>query len=373
MGTPFLDLRSVPAGIRTLDQGGDPLVANPADALQRPLNYPRIWLYAFSLLRINEQNLSIVGLLFAFLYLLCVSKLILAAKATWELVILLISSLSIAPLFALERGNTDLLVFALVFAGAILSRASERAGAFLIAVLLKLFPLAALAAEAIRQRGRNRFWPVGAIGLGIVLLAAQWRDLILIQRGTPVISSASFGFLSLKETLFLFFMGHAFFGQNAFVVALGAVVLCLLATLVLAARAWKKPHRFNQATLQTPAGDMFCVFASIYAATFVIGSNWDYRLIFLVPTAPFALELIRSRTHFRWGLAYILCLLFTESCVAFEGGYKSLVAQAVTLTMFCLVLELLVEQLKTQAKIEERSNLHLESKLTESETLALSR
>jgi hypothetical protein len=41
----FLDLQSIPAAIETLHQGGDPLIANPADPTHRPMNYPRVWLY----------------------------------------------------------------------------------------------------------------------------------------------------------------------------------------------------------------------------------------------------------------------------------------------------------------------------------------
>jgi len=279
---------------------------------------------------------------------------------------LLLISLSIGPLFALERGNTDVLIFAIVFAGSLLSRASERAGIFLIAMLLKLFPLATLVVDAVRQPGRNRLWPLGAIGLGIVLLAAQWRDLILIQHGTPTVACASYGMLSLKETLFLFFMGHGLFGSDADVVALAAVVCCLLGSLLLVAWVWKRSSRFDASVLQTRAGDLFFVFGAIYAATFVIRSNWDYRLIFLVPTAPFALELMRSRAHF-WGLSYIVCLLFVENCIAFEGGYKSLFAQAATFLLFFLVITILVEQVKSHCASAGTSVLAMETGLPELE------
>ena len=69
---------------------------------------------------------------------------------------------------------------------------------------------------------------------------------------------------------------------------------------------------------------MFSIFGSIYAFSFIIGSNWDYRLIFLVPTLPFAIErgntdllvfsliflgLMSSSKHLRWGTFFLSALL----------------------------------------------------------------
>jgi hypothetical protein len=112
---PFMDLRSIAAGVQTLQHGGNPLVINTFEALQRPLNYPKVWLYIFSFLGIQDQNVMMVALLFCALYLLCISKLIFQAKSSLECLTVLLAGLSVAPLIGFERGNIDLVVFAIAF------------------------------------------------------------------------------------------------------------------------------------------------------------------------------------------------------------------------------------------------------------------
>ena len=80
----FFDLRSITAGMETERHGGDALVANPYDRLKRPVNYPRVWLYLFSALHINDKNLPVAGVFFCSLYLLCISILILGSRSSME-------------------------------------------------------------------------------------------------------------------------------------------------------------------------------------------------------------------------------------------------------------------------------------------------
>ena len=169
---------------------------------------------------------------------------------------------------------------------------------------------------------------------------------------------SAFGVISLRECLRLFLLQNVLETQKGLHVSHAAIVICVLASqasvvlcrgaaLLFAVRLWKKPLTFDGQLLQSKAGGLFFLFGTIYAATFAVGSNWDYRLIFLIPTLPFAFELTRNPVHFRWGLAYILCVLFAENCISWAVEYKSLVAQAVTVALFFLVLRILVEQGKS--------------------------
>jgi hypothetical protein len=346
MAPPFLDLRSIPAGVRTFQAGGDPLRDNPADPLRRPMNYPRVWVYVFAWLGVTDRNVWIPAFLFCALYLLGVSKLIWQGRNAWEFAVLLIAGISIAPLFAMERGNTDLLVFAIVFLGCMVEAAPFRAAAFGLAAILKIFPAAAVLAEVLRQRGRKRLWPLGMLILLAIAIAAQWKDILLIRNGTPIVSYASYGMLSLKETVWIFLVAHGWLAGSVAYVAVGAMVACYLAGAIIAWRAWRKPAGLPDATPRSKAGELFFVFGSVYAATFILGSNWDYRLIFLIPTLPFALELWRNREERGWALAYVICVLLAENCAGFEGGYRMVCGSALTVTVFLLLLPRLVQQEK---------------------------
>jgi hypothetical protein len=57
---------------------------------------------------------------------------------------------------------------------------------------------------------------------------------------------------------------------------------------------------------------MFAILGAIYAFCFMAGSNWDYRLIFLIPTLPFAFILTRQPEYKYWSMAYIILVIFYE-------------------------------------------------------------
>jgi hypothetical protein len=350
---PFLDLRSIPTAVRVMQRGGDPLTNNPLDTLHRPFNYPRIWLYAFEFLHITEQNFWIVGILFCALFLLCISKLIRERERAWEHLVLLVAGLSVSVMFGFERGNTDLLIFALVFFGCSLNKAPQRTVTFLAGALLKFFPLAALAAETVRQRGRNRLWPMGGLLAGVAFLALQRRDLALIQTGTPTSVAASYGALSLRETVWYLLVRHGWLRSNEMLVGIICALACWIGGLLLVVYVLRRPNRFDGEKLQSRAGDWFFVFGAIYAATFAIGSNWDYRLIFLIPTLPFAFDLASRNS--RWALVYIPCVLLAENCVAYEWENTSLPGQYLTVALFFMILAVLAEQAKCYLGVTNRA------------------
>jgi hypothetical protein len=363
----FLDLRTVPAALRTLQQGMDPLVSNPSEALGRPFNYPRIWLYAFSLLRINEQNVWIVGLLFCAVYLLCVARLILERDTPWQHWVLLFGALSVAGFFAIERGNNDLFIFAVVFAGCAFPRASRRAGMLLAATILKLFPLVALLAEAMRQRGKNRIWSVAAIIAAVVILGLQYHDLALIRHGTPASLAASYGVLSMRETLWYAVMHYGLWGPNMATLPFLAELFCWLAGLGVAFYAWKRPYKIEPSLEESREAAAFFIFGTIYVSTFAVGSNWDYRLIFLIPTLPLAFEFVRQPRYRRWSVAYIIGVLLADNIVGFDWGYRLVLSQGITFAVFLLTLVMLVKQLKGYIASGQARNEQIDTTGTEAE------
>ena len=104
--TPFLDLQGFPTGLQVYRQGGDPLIANPLDPRKRPLNYPRLMMFLFAALGITQKNLPLFGVLLCALYLTCITALIWRARSRLEAVLLLVASLSAAPLLAVSIAMT---------------------------------------------------------------------------------------------------------------------------------------------------------------------------------------------------------------------------------------------------------------------------
>lgn len=336
----FVDLDSIPTAIETLHQGGDPLVKNWADPYHRPLNYPRVWMYLFSAAGITTENLSTAAIALCALFLGCISFLILDAKHPADAAILLLAGLSVSPLFAMERGNNDMFIFVLVFVACFVTNGYLKSGLFGAAALLKLYPVIAMMIDATRRSIKERAAAVLAILFVAALILLQWRDVALIRHSTPVSSSMSYGAFSLEGELLHRTMRWGFLASLGWAV----VAECWLFGALAIRKAWGRPFEEDATIAKSKSAELFSVFGGIYVFTYAVGSNWDYRLIFLLPTIPLALEMARSVRHRWWGVAYLVLVGVAENSVALESTVGTLAGHVATFILFILLLIMLTNQ-----------------------------
>jgi hypothetical protein len=330
MNLPFSDLRVITGGIKTQQLGGNPITDNVGEALHRPMNYPRIWLYLFSWMGINESNVELVGIAFCIFYLICISLLIQQCTSAAGIVVLLIAALSVAPLFAIERANTDLLIFTLVFLVCLAGNRFLKSGVFFVAAALKIYPFAALIVDAIRRPWKERTVPLALAGLVVLSFAWQWRDFDAIRHSTPISPTLSYGVLCLKAQAA--YMSRKFFVSS-----------CVLAGFI-AGVTWLVRPQLDESLWDSKPGQLFLIFAGIYVFTFAIGSNWNYRLIFLLPTLPLAIELVRVTKNAPWSIAYIATVLLAENSSA-RGLYQATsLGDLATWAIFVALLIILLQQ-----------------------------
>jgi hypothetical protein len=336
----FVDLYSIPAAVETMHSGGDPLIANPADPKHRPMNYPRIWLYLFSAARITTSNISIVALIFCGLYLSCMSYLIVQAKRTVDVVILLIATVSLAPLLAMERGNNDMFVFTIAFLGCVATNQYLKSGAFGIGALLKIYPMAAMMLDTLRRPAKRRQVAMLLTGIVIVLFALQWHDLLLIGQNTPISRWTSYGVISLREEIL--------FGglQWGILVGLGWIIVleCWIAGALAIGRGWKNPWDMSGPDVNPMYLEMFTAFGAMYVFTYAIGSNSGYRLILLLPTLPLALDMARNSSHRLWAIIYVALVVLAENTVGFEQNGGTETGHLATFSLFLIILAFLAGQ-----------------------------
>ena len=172
---PFLDTRFVTAQVECWQRGIDVYVRNPCDPLGRTLDYSPLWLRLPFLGR-SAAWTPLFGLAIDLAFLLALFRMPWALGGAFDLVVAMGAVLAWATIFAAERGNTDLLMFAAAVWFAHLMRGSARARtagyALVLAVgLLKFFPLTLLA-FLVREPPR-RMWTIGALcGLALLLFVA---------------------------------------------------------------------------------------------------------------------------------------------------------------------------------------------------------
>jgi len=295
----FFDTRVITTGLDTYRLGGDPLVANRLDPWRRPMNYPRVWL-GLARLGIAEKDTATLGILIAcsfFAAMLLLMGRITAIEGAIYGMLLCLPAVTLG----LERGNIDLVIFALLVVAALLF--GQRAGTYgsygllTLATVLKLYPVCGF---VIGLRERRRL----GLALLVICVAASvfyfyWirKDIALIARRTPQIKEISYGRRVLFQELAAWHFAVDIEAWSRIAV-IGSVLLAVIASAVT-----------KQLEFSSRAGTLMTMGAAIYAGSFAVMNNFDYRLIFLLFLIPQLLEWARRRDPYRWvGVASIVMI-----------------------------------------------------------------
>ena len=158
---PFLDARFVTAQVECWSRGVDVYVRNPCDPLGRTLDYSPLWLRLPFLAR-SDGATPVFGLAIDLAFLAALFGLPWRLAGAFDAVVAVGAVMSWATIFAIERGNTDLLMFAAAVLFAHLSTRSAPARiagyALILCVgLLKFSPLSLLALLVREPARRSRF------------------------------------------------------------------------------------------------------------------------------------------------------------------------------------------------------------------------
>ncbi len=280
MSPSFADLRTITGGAESSRLGFDPMIQNPADPWGRTMDYPRIWESLFAL-GINQGDTLIIGLIMIFSFLVGLFLFVRDIDKKTAL-IMAIAVFSPAVLLGIERGNNDLLIFFLLAAALVTIRRSMvvATGLITLGAALMYFPIFGLLVLLGVPRRRALTLGGASLGLMCVYALATLPDLRLIETGALKGSSLSYGFNVLHTSV------HDYFHSTSNGTWLeGVSFLALLIIFILALRT--RGRRFSdQGTMAHQHMDAFRLGAAIYVGTFLLGNNWDYRLMFLLFTIP---------------------------------------------------------------------------------------
>ena len=262
----------------------------PHSCNQANFNYPPIWLY-LGYLGINGSHsawLSVVMIVAAFAVIIALFK----GRSALDGAVAMVAILSPSVMMGVERGNVDLLILALV-GGAALIYEEQRIGRVFwsalivgLAIALKLFPLFCVAVGA-RFSRRTLLFVCFIIVFSVVYFADISNYIVLIRRNVPTTFMLSYGY----KTIFLG-LDHlrAEAGLNAIALADTwiPIALAILILILAAVTALLNSHRgrFFCTVTHSVAGTAFLFGSGIYCGTFLLGTNFIYRLMFLLLCLP---------------------------------------------------------------------------------------
>lgn len=277
MDQPWLDARAVSGAAVAIEHGVDPLVANPGDPAGRPLNYPRAWL-VLAAWGVGPEQTWLLAWAFFGGALVGLMTLVPLVRSVGSGVVLALAVFAPTTWLAIERGNSDLMMFALCAVAAWQFAARPVAATALIhgAAFLKLYPVAAVAGLLSGDVARRRLL-VGTLALFAVYVVAIRGDIGLMHASTPRAASLAYGI----ETLPMLVAKNALV---SFGLVLGLAGMALAVTL---AAAYRRRLRGRIAHLShAHAVAAFRIGSGVYLGTFLMGQSFDYRLLFLVLVLP---------------------------------------------------------------------------------------
>jgi len=295
LATTFSDTMTVTNSIDCLLSGQDPYVVRSFDPFQRVYNYPPIWL-DLRYLGITGRSTNLLGV---FMALLLASSLLLLFSATrlGSGLIVFLAIISGPVLFAMERGNIDQILFALlVFGFFIIERTHGSARTFLecslivVLTILKIFPIAAVVV-LLKNRQRLLLAALTVVVSVAALLVTCGQDLPKVFANTPRVTLASFGGYTFFDAI-----SHAIHVLpiaskiNPRIALIGSLVLALLSVIAGLKYRTHLDKFLPSLDFYRARGCIAVSCLAIYVFVFFGGANFNYRLIFLLGVVGYLVE-----------------------------------------------------------------------------------
>lgn len=344
----FADMRTVQGALFSLSDGLNPQVNNPGDPWDRPMNYPSLWISIAETASLQyEANYLVFVSVMVSLFLGCCYFLV----KQFPSVTLLLMCFSGATLLAVERGNNDVLIFALLYVAALLPSIGYTLLIF-VAILLKIFPIVAIPAYIRSFRDITVMVFISLVAIAILL-----PEILEIRSGTPVSASLSYGSSSISAVAPRIADKLGINSVSISIPAVGvSVLLILLSFAIVVSPKLKERLLTTNATLFER--HLFLIGGCVYIGTFILSSNWDYRLIFLIFCVPYIMKL--DDGFLRFGLSVFLICSLNQLPLHYALGFIGVGVNILSkLILFVLFSPIIYLELKHNFKKFYSSRAHL--------------
>jgi hypothetical protein len=288
----FADLSTVTYSVDAINKGLNPYFDTSTDPFGRRFNYPSLILLIFNFLNLNGASTIYLGIGILILFLLGISFLLTPKiKSIKVYLFYFLILLSPAMFLLMERCNIDILIFLLILAAISLPYNLKKTNLFLksikyslllFASAIKLYPIFSIICLIIgTEKYRiGKYILFGTIILFSIYLFKISNEVKLITEATPQSAYASYG----KNILFEFLFENKKFAilMSWFVVLTGIIFASFdyLNKLIIENNNEEIDNSIRQKK------DFFIAGASIFLGSFILGNNFEYRLVFLLFCLP---------------------------------------------------------------------------------------
>ena len=335
------------------------------DAWQRIYNYMPIWI-EFLKLGIHKEYYYLFGILFSSLFFLAFFKLI-TINSKKEFFIYFLAILSPPIMLAVERGNYDTFIFFLCFLYIFLLKKNNlflNIFSYILIFftsLLKFYPIF-LVFLFFKKNLLNKILSISIFFIFFIYILINLTDIYLIKDNTQESVFFSYGYNVLEvglnnisyklNLIFLAGKNYLLGDYETFKNSISHILysnefkndhfmisrIFLLLTIFIIILKNLKPKNISK----IPESNNYLFFilgASIFCGTFALGANWDYRLIFLLFTFPYLLELKKNNKKFLFIkhslFVYLITLyLWISPITVFTSGLDEIITWLIFIFYF---------------------------------------
>jgi hypothetical protein len=353
---PFSDLDAISRAVTSKQEGFNPYIDNPYDLTSRKYVYTSIWLHIFDLFVLNKKiNFQVFNFLLIYLYALIYLKLAFDINKKFFSIILSLLFFSSASMLAVERLNTDIIIFILIYFIALTNSFKIQLIFYLTALYGKLYPI-----FSVFIFYKNKTILLFMIFLSFLLLFLIREEIfLLIKNGNEVALNFAYGVPTLTKGALYYSKKFDFFlnDQNYKIFKYIMIFIAsIYATFIVLIK-----FKFGEKLLVkkiTLEEKLFICGGGIFIGRFINFSNIDYGLIFLVFTLPYLLK--DKITYSKIFLIFLILISFNSIWFdLFEGdrytyAYFSLalIAHSVKIVIFSLICYYFGEILNNNLKIK---------------------
>lgn len=353
MAPSFADLRLITSASSCAQNGGWSYSDQSCDPWGRLFNYPNLWVDIFSTIGIGESQTALIGR---------VQIILLVAAIFWWLyfilnfawsrgkfsalfVIALLFSVSPPVLLLAERGNIDIWIFlGLSLVSVLLLRGGYYVPVAILGLLvaLKIYPFASFGTLLrFRYSHKRLIFLLLTISLVVISLFSEWQ--IVLNRSISTWNSISYG-SSVIPLISLQIFGID--ESKSLATILGWSIFSL-SCLTIKLLYPKQLNQFGRAlSLNSQLLLMVQVFGSAYLFSYLVGTSYDLRLIFLLPIFLSLATLIEHRRYLSCLIATLIAVMYGGQVTAGfgKGGLLVNIVGDVALSFFSSFLFLLIWQ-----------------------------
>lgn len=292
----FADLTYISYAAECMKDGINPYLNPVCDPWMRPYNYPVLWLHIWNVCHLNLQACFALGTALVAAFVWSTVRILkeIPVRYVWYPLLLLCSP---AVLLLLERGNTDILIFALTSVGIVYSGGVHMRKGFIrlyapyvlffILGMLKLYPFVLLGLVWFDNRIiKHRLQVFMVCALAVLLYGlAMHEEILNIVQLTPRPQKLAFGRLVYLHWIVDANIRNVFSGMLFF----SWVSIAYLCSGLF----YRQPLPIQN----VKTGSSFTLFLSgalLYGAVFFVGNSYIYKLVFLLLCVPFLLSVFKT-------------------------------------------------------------------------------